>query len=105
VRVIFQNILFKNNTGLDIPLTIESPIGTCVYGPKDVSGNTSVDIPIVRDNCTSVRLIVSDPDHGATQDFVLAPSAKGRHVYLEAVEVQFDVGDITGTARTRTGDF
>ena len=105
MNVVFANVIFKNSAGIEIPLTIESPIGTRVYGPKGVSASTSVDIPIVSDNCTSVRLNVSDPDHGATQDFALAPSAKGRHVYLEAVEVQFDVGDITGTARVRTGDF
>jgi hypothetical protein len=105
MNVIFRNILFQNNTGIDIPLTIETPIGIGVYGPKIVKANANVDIPINRDNCLCVGLIVDDKDHGATQDFMLASPGKGRPSYLEAVEVQFYVGDITGTAMAKTGDY
>jgi hypothetical protein len=104
MSVTFLNVLFQNNTGLDIPLTVETPIDTVVYA-NTVKGNAKVDIPIVRQNCLSVRLRVTDPDHGATQDFVLAPPGKGRPSYLETVEAQFDVGDITGSATAQTGDF
>jgi hypothetical protein len=105
MSVIFLNVLFQNNTGIAIPLTIETPIGTQAYGPTTVDGNGRVDIPKLGHNCLSVRLIVTDTEHGATQDFVLALPGKGRPSYLEAVEVQFNVGDITGSAKAQTGDF
>lgn len=105
MSVTFLNVQFQNNTGIAITLTIETPIGALVYGPKPVGANGNVDVPIGRQNCSSVRLTVPDPDHGATQDFVLGPPQKGRPSYLEAVAVQFEVGDITGTVKARTGDF
>jgi hypothetical protein len=106
MSVTFQNVLLKNSTGIDnIPLTIEVPIGNPVYGPSPVKANANVDIDISRDNCLSVRLRMDDPDHGATQDFVLASPGKGRPSYLETVEAIFNVGDITGSAKARTGDY
>jgi len=105
MSVVFANVVFTNDTGIKIPVTIEAPIGTVAYGPVDVDGNQKVNMPINKQNCLSVRVVVTDRDHGASQDFLVANSGTGRPSYFETLEVQFDVGDITGSATIRTGDY
>ena len=103
-NVTFLNVIFQNDSGIGLPLTIEAPVGTKVHGPEVVPANSKVTINIKRDNCLSTRLIVTDTNHGAMQDFVLTPG-KGRRIYWETVEAQFTVGSITGVGKARSGDY
>ena len=102
MSVRFHSVLLHNKTGLEIPLKIEAPIHHIVYGPVKVPPESTVTVNVFRNDCPSVRLIADDVDHGATQDFVVASSGSGRQSYLESVEVDFNVGDITGIATVRT---
>lgn len=107
MSVTFLNVLFQNNTGLDIELTIEAPISMVVFGPQPVQGNAKVDIPINRHNCLSARLIAEYPDHGATQEVVLGPPSmgNGRPIYLQGIEARFTAADIAVNVKARTENF
>ena len=89
MSVTFLTVTFQNNTGIQIPLTIEAPFANIVYGPGYINGNTTVIIPIGQRNCSSVRLLVTDQDHGAVQDFVVGPPQMGRPSYIETVNAVF----------------
>jgi hypothetical protein len=103
MTVYLQNVQFTNTTGINnIPLTIEAPFGTVVYGPTPQAAGAVVDIPIMRDDCASVRLKVDDPDHPTIQDFIFG-AGNGRPLYFVSVIAQYAPGDITGTVNGQTG--
>jgi hypothetical protein len=108
MTVYLNNITFNNLTGILIQLTIEAPISNPVYGPTPVQGvgddNNPVTISIDPNcpNCSSVRVVVADPDHGGTQDFVLAQQETGQKgVYLMSVEANYNI-DISGRVEGAT---
>jgi hypothetical protein len=100
--VMFQSIRFDNTqTGLTMPVKIEAPIGNLVKSAIADPGLVTT-IDVFQKNCASVRIVADDQDHGATQDFVLAPPMSGRASYLQNVDVQFTVGELIGSFTAAT---
>ena len=101
----FAKVMFRNRNSIDVNLTVEAPIGK-VVSSETVSANSSATIIPGVDDCPSVLLSVDDSAHGTTkQTFAIAPPkpCEGRHSYLEAVEVDYTIGDFKGTVLARAG--
>jgi hypothetical protein len=101
MSVVFQNVHFQNITGINMSVDIEIPPGTVVV-TRAVPASETVTIPVLRDSCLSVRIAVSDRDHGAKQDFILSSPGSGGTSYIELIDVQFSPGNIVGTVTART---
>jgi hypothetical protein len=99
MEIIFHNNLDNNS----VDVTIEAPIGNCTdkknVGPSQTATLTG------GENCLSVRIkadVPGEPEHSATQDFVLASPEKGRESYLFSATVEFYAGDILGGITAKT---
>ena len=98
MSTVLSRISLTNRTGLVLPLTIEAPLGN-VVGPNSMPAQGEVGNPINFDpkivDCSFVRIIVTDPDHGATKDFTTSGNK-----FIDSVDAYFDVGNISGTIST-----
>jgi hypothetical protein len=94
VRVLLREVLFHNENGIDVDLTIEAPVGEPVFGPKKVVADAPTHIPVERYNCISVLIMVkASPDHEEEQQtFATAKPQFGKPIYLESVDVRYHIG-------------
>ena len=103
MSVKFNEVVFRNNTGLEVTLTIEAPSGTVVTRPQNVGANSTATVPLNIDNCASARIIASDSTHGEYKQFFgMAAPLSGRPSYLESIDVRYSVGSFNGNLKART---
>jgi hypothetical protein len=100
MNVLFRSVKFQNDTSFDMPVKIEVPIGGAVFR-GNAPANQTVTIELMENNSSSVRIVADDPEHGATQDFIL--QSVGNPLFLEQVEVQFVPASIQGSVNACTG--
>jgi hypothetical protein len=109
MTVVLTQVIFQNQSGVKVPLTIQAPKGTEAYS-GDISPGQMVTIPIAKNNCECVTIIVApdDKDHGRTQDLCVSNAiassdpTKERFVYLTSVTAIFSAADITGNFTAST---
>ena len=84
---------------------MEAPIGNALSTTTPQGQITS--IVVNRDDCSSVRIVVDNPDHGAALDIMLATPTinSSRRSFVQSVETEFRVPDIQASAVIHTGDY
>jgi hypothetical protein len=98
-----QGFVLKRLHNNSVHVTIEAPIGNPTdeqdVGPKGTAKLKG------GEDCLSVRIqaeVPGEPEHDATQDFVLASPQQGRESYLVSVTVEFYAASIVGGITAKT---
>jgi len=93
MAVRFEEIVFHNESGIDMSVTIEAPIGEVVVTDHPVGANSSYAVRPGKADCRSALLEVNAPHHGVVrQSFATAEPAAGQLSYLQNLVARHVVG-------------
>ena len=77
MAVRFDEIVFRNDNGIDVLLTIEAPVGHTVVSEHPVPRHSEYRVQPGVDNCESVRLVARAHVIGSINGSLAARTEKG----------------------------
>jgi hypothetical protein len=101
MSVHFDEIVFQNDNGAEISLTIEAPAGNAVVREHPVPANSTYRVRPGVDNCATALCEAAAASHSVDrQTFQLAASPQ--QAYLTHVSARYVIGSIHGSVAGRT---
>ena len=101
MSVRLEEIVFRNNNGVEVLLTIEAPVGHTVVQQHPVGPNATYRVQPGVDGCADVLLVAKPAYHDADrQKFTVAGTLTP--AYLKHVATQHNIGSIHGSVTSAT---
>jgi hypothetical protein len=101
VAVKFDEIVFQNDNGIDVWLTVEAPVGQTVVREHPVPANQAYRVAPGTDNCSSALLVARAADHPEDRQTFMV-SASPQQAYMTHLTTRYVIGSIHGSIVGRT---
>jgi len=101
MSVKLEEVVFQNDNGIEVSLTVEAPVGHTVVDQHPVEANATYRVQPGVENCTSILLVAKAASHDADRE-EFTVSGRPTQAYLKQVSARYVIGSIHGSVAGRT---